>query len=782
MASDVDLEEEKKVLVELLKKLENVSLRFGGLTTSLASMDVLVKSNVKDSREANAIYSRIMKQRKEDEQEIIKAQRAGKMTYKEATRELKALNDKVAEVLPESLKSQFEYSVKASRLVTNSQLLLKDAVDLSKPSFVLLSATAKIAGNSLKDFVGVYQKNSNDIASATQFSTIAFSGIASATETAGTAIKDTGSTVSSFGNTTSKSGKYVKGFGIALEVAGVALNFFGKGLSETARSIIPILNAELDKVFTSFLQLNQSGAVFAGGMTDMIAAALRSNLTLDEFSDVVKSNSENLAKTGLGVSAAAQRMGDVSQALRRGGLDKQLYNLGFTYKDQAELVAETMALMRQSGGRLTANDDVVAQQTQKYAENLRIIASITGEDAKTKMKEAQQAANELAFQQKLAGMDETTRAGTIEAMASMSDIQRRAFMEQVVFGTQITRETAYAVNNIAGLGDSVNAYVQAFNDRTISAQKSLDIQNQFGGTIKNALLQEQDLARAGMANIDVAKSLTDAFGKELQFRNKFTEDATAAAARNVAAIEDGGGGRLQKSMFEAADAARDLKMAIQTELLGENGAIYGYSKIVAKANTEILDAINKLKKETGVGGANQEPTWFGKIGNYLSDTKAISIALKSTAAGLEASAAVSGMAGVATAPTGIGLVGFETVAAALGSAGLIAGGLGWLADKIGFAEGGISSGPNTGYFAKLHGTEAVLPPDLTDMLVNSASSTSPAQIIEAYNSLKSTTNEHLNATQDTNELLSMLNEKFRDMIELMDDVAGNTQRTAARVA
>jgi len=759
--------------------IKKVNTRFGDLDNLLATMNAYTKTGINDKKEERELFRRIIRERKTEEKEIIESRRKGTITAKQADIALKKLNQDISEVIPDNLQGEFKKVIEVSRILTQREAAFADALKLTTPTIKFMGATIGIAGNSLKGFVDSFTKSGSDIGAATSFTSLAFTTAADATNATSDALKETGSAVSSLGNSTSRTGKAMKFLGGALEIGSGIVGFFGKGLSEVAKSAIPILNAELEKVFNSFLQINASGAVFANGLTGMVDAATKSYLTLDEFSDVIKSNSETLSRTGMGVAAAATQIGNVSTALRRGGLDKQLYNLGFTYKDQAELVAETMALMRQSGGRLTASDAVVAEQTQKYAENLRIIASITGEDAKSKVKAAQDAANELAFQQKLAGMDETTRAGTIEAMASMSDIQRKAFMEQVVFGTQITRETAYAVNNIAGLGDSVNAYVQAFNDRTISAQKSLDIQNQFGGTIKNALLQEQDLARAGMANIDVAKSLTDAFGKELQFRNKFSEDAGKAAQENIDKIKNGSS-EMQTSMLAAAEAARGLKMAIQTELLGtgkNDGIITKYADVVKQANTTMLDAMKSLREQLG-----------GKTVTQAAENK---VDWKGAAEGAVTGAAIGGMVPIADL-TGIpqligGLVGGMIGSGLLASRPMTDEELEATRNSMNFsggnfADGGISSGPTTGYFAKLHGTEAVLPPDLTDMLMNSASVSSPAQIVEAYNNLRSTTNDHLNATQDTNDLMSSLILKMDQLIDATKDVAGNTQRTAARVA
>jgi hypothetical protein len=782
MASDIELEQLER-FNELLKE---ANTRWGGLNSSIAAMDAITKTGMRDRKEENTVYKRMLAERKREEADILKAQRAGKMTQRETNTALKQLNDRISDTLPDELKTKFQNLVKAESSLTQSNIKFNDALAKANPYLTVMGTGAKLAGTALKGLIEGYQRGGTDMQSATAFTSLAFNLAADGSRAVGEAASGVGGALVAFGGNLPVVGKYVKGLGIGLSLLGPVLNLFGKGLSEVARSVLPVLNAELEKSFNAFIQLNNSGAMFANGMSGMIAAATRSNLTLDEFSDVVKSNSETLAKSGMGVTAAAQRMSDVSVALRRGGLDKQLYNLGYTYKDQAELVAETMALMRQSGGRLMASDDVVAAQTQKYAENLRIIAAITGEDAKTKMKEAQQASNELAFQQKLAGMDETTRAGTIEAMASMSDLQRKAFMEQVVFGTQITQETAYATSNIAGMGDSVNAYVAAFNNGTISAQKSLEIQSQYGETIKKSILSQTDLAAAGMAGVsDIATALKTSMQGEVGFRNKFTEEATAAAQANLTAQKTGTD-RLQNDMISAAEAARALKMAIQNELLGEDGAIHGYAKIVKIANEEMLEAIRRLKEEIGVDSKGKAT---GKV------VGAVTGGIGGAAAGGMVGAGAGAILGAIFPPSEViaPYIGYAIGSAIGGYFGEeagndVGGGIGdqigkWWNSLGGNADGGLLSGPVTGYLTKLHGTEAVLPPDLTAMLTEVAQNKqSESERMATLQTLIGRDDQMQRVATGSDDLMNMLIGKVDELIYATKNVANYAELTAQRIA
>ena len=90
-----------------------------------------------------------------------------------------------------------------------------------------------------------------------------------------------------------------------------------------------------------------------------------------------------------------------------------------------------------------------------------------------------------------------------------------------------------------------------------------------------------------------------------------------------------------------------------------------------------------------------------------------------------------------------------------------------------FALGGISSGPRSGYMATLHGTEAILPENLTNMLLDSA---------KANQTLRDQLPSSNVRPDRTEDLLSMLNTKFEDMISLLDDISSHTERTSVRVA
>ena len=96
----------------------------------------------------------------------------------------------------------------------------------------------------------------------------------------------------------------------------------------------------------------------------------------------------------------------------------------------------------------------------------------------------------------------------------------------------------------------------------------------------------------------------------------------------------------------------------------------------------------------------------------------------------------------------------------------------------GMATGGVASGLNTGYIAKLHGTEAVIPlPDGLD----------GGDFVNAINTMKTTADNLQSVTSrstDTSRMENLLEKLTNQMAALIDhtqNVAGNTELTAQRI-
>lgn len=465
----------------------------------------------------------------------------------------------------------------------------------SAEAFNRVLAFASKPMNSLGSVFSSYQAGSSQIGTA---STVLREGASLA-----------GSSLSALGKTMQEAAlgmgllaKSIPGRIIAtgLGALGMAADAAGRALKLAAEKVLPALQAEIEKNIGAFQALSSAGATYSEGLQSMINASGLAGLTLDQFAKIVVTNKEILAGSGLGVSEASNLM---ARSIRSGGDEakKRLLNLGYTIEEQAGLYAETMKRMTQSGERFRSGDPnataMVAEQTQKYAENLRIIAQITGEDAKAKMAEAQAAANELAFQQKLAGMDAKQRDEIIQSMSAMSPLMKKAYQETVVFGQAITPGVAAAVGQSEAMQQALQETVALHESGLLTTRRQLDINAKYGDSIKDDLLGNEAIARAGMAGVGgIVGEIKAAMQDELQYRIKWNRDAIQGAIdRTLKQSEPEkmpeGEGALQSKMTDLILNNQKLNVQIQNTVLTV-GVLDGYLQAANFAVREFTDALS----------------------------------------------------------------------------------------------------------------------------------------------------------------------------------------------
>ena len=210
------------------------------------------------------------------------------------------------------------------------------------------------------------------------------------------------------------------------EYAGRTLEVSGKKIGEYAKDSIEFLTNEVEKTTNAFKVVNQAGAVFGGGMTELRQIAASAGLDVGQLGKVVKNARENLSLMGGGIGEATKRLGSISKELRQSNLGIELRKLGYETEEQTELAAEVAANLNASGKLRVTSDKEVAAMTVQYGKDLKILSDQTGKDAKKAAEKARtdslKAAvygklNEdqrLRLQGVLRGTDESIQQGLLE--------------------------------------------------------------------------------------------------------------------------------------------------------------------------------------------------------------------------------------------------------------------------------------------------------------------------------------------------------------------------------
>ena len=178
--------------------------------------------------------------------------------------------------------------------------------------------------------------------------------------------------------------------GVAMQGLGIFAEETGKKAAKVLGDGAEMAGKELANTKKSFEEITSAGAMLAGGMTEMRKMSVESGLGMGMFSEAVKANQDNLIKMGIGMTDATKRFAGINKNLRdpAQGLSDQLYNLGYSFKEQAELSAFTSAQLNASGRLRTMSDKEVAEETLKYGKNLKVLQDISGKDAKAAMEKA----------------------------------------------------------------------------------------------------------------------------------------------------------------------------------------------------------------------------------------------------------------------------------------------------------------------------------------------------------------------------------------------------------
>ena len=678
-------QDETEITREELLKLADT---FGVTNTELAGLIKNIRNNSKDfEKEIKRLNDQVKK---------------GRAGYVDQLALIDRLNDEI-----EKLGNSTADQVKKSKLLSDRKELIEKAAvknfQEQRQKFGEELGKAAITGT------GKFVRGLQDGASATELSkTVLNAGI----DVAAAGAMGLGKTLTAVAPAMAAFGPYGV---LAATALGALAQTAGEAGGALAKFAVEILSKEVEKTIKAFGSISAAGALFADGMTGVRLAAAQSRLPLEAFAAVISRQSATLAAAGLSVPMAVKKLGG---ALAAGGDGMRLkfQNLGFRIEEHGDLVAETMARMAQSAGPLRASDEEVAAQTQKYAENLRIVAAITGEDAKKKMAEVQDEANQLAFQQKLAKMDVKERDNILNAMLNMSALQRKNYMETMVFGSVISEVGASAAALSSGLRDSTAEAVANTRNGTLDADKMREINIRHSEQMQKDFISQTAIGYAGAGNVGgFVQALAEALGKSLQEVQKMTPEAIAEAKR-LASLQGETVDPMTKQLNSAAIAATKLAIAMEIKLLTYMEDFARYSQKILEGFDSYLGGLGGKKTQEQIASSG------GQQGSSAAESKFVESGGKPGGQYFERGF-VRTYKGPAE-PT-----------------------------EPGKALGGISRGPVSGYSETLHGTEAVVPlPDGRSIPVNLDSSS----ITAAVNQQSGILAEILRAMQNNNSLTSQI--------------------------
>lgn len=446
---------------------------------------------------------------------------------------------------------------------------------------------------------------------------------------------------------------------------------------------VGLLSKELNDSIKMMNTFNKMGASFSDGINEMRQAAFDSGMNVDQFTATMEKSSGYLKNMGLTTAGAINKVADVAYQFNRVGksgetLRNEMRGLGYTVEEQAELAAQYLSMQRgsMSAEKFAALDKTkVAQETRQYAEDLKVLADITGKNAKAAMEEARAKSMEADIMAQLSP-EEAKKFQA--AYAAMPDYAKKGFLEYVSSGGQAITDQA------TNIGMAQNAQFEQLIKGSYASMKDTSkdataIQNEVlkqvsvVGEEQRRITKEAGGGIIGMANRLGASGLDQisSMFNSMVSSGLYTADAVDKSRSNalkMAGLND----QLLKDITKFQDNVQQMSVAMSSEL-------GSFIKPFTKAISEMTLAMNNFVainiraitgKQPPAGSPPGTPATepYDRSTQYPADMKKLAK---------------------------------EFLIPLLEELKVLL--------KPGNASGGVSTGPDSGYLSLLHGTEAVVP-------------------------------------------------------------------------
>ena len=407
-----------------------------------------------------------------------------------------------------------------------------------------------------------------------------------------------------FGTTTGIIGK----FGGAL---GLANSNFAKITSSMGDGALAVIKAAENGVDT-YRTLSSSGASFNNDILLMKNSAAQSRLTLDEFAGVVSNNTAGLAAFGGTVTKGATLFADTSRKMFDDGIATPLLNMGMTFEEVNEDLAEYMIRNRRRFTEEEIRNGDAGKAMAAMSTEMDKIAKLTGQnrkeleketndrmrkgqvDAKIRLLEAQ--GNKAAADKMKLALAEAAKAGP-GALAAVEDlftkgavVSEEGRQAAVALGPAFNDLTAM-VNYAKGKGgiDGMRASINNFNDEIaarIQDPNFLQIATLGGMGNATADASATMLQSAGTYSDNIQK-LIDNDKNNINTREQAIKELDRLAKEDQKNREG-----VTSTVINGEKALRDMGAVINENLIGENGALRSFEKDLL----EVGESLEGLKR------------------------------------------------------------------------------------------------------------------------------------------------------------------------------------------
>jgi hypothetical protein len=387
-----------------------------------------------------------------------------------------------------------------------------------------------------------------------------------------------------------------------------------------------LLVSTIDNQIDTFRDLSKVGIDFGENLYEASYMATKTSLTMEQYSGVISSNAEMLAKLGSSAGGGAKAFTGLLQGVSKNS--KLFLQLGMTMEEVSEYTADYVTQQQRLGRGERLSSKQTLASAQAYIKEVDKLAKATGKQRDEISGAMNEVANDKRLKGVLAGLDETARlavTSTVTMLSARDAELGEAVKEMIAMGGVPYSEAAVALSL---LNPGIAAATKALGDGVPGAadQLTTEIEKARQTVLKMSTAEKDSLAvRAAMGD-QVALTTLSVLGL-----GNLVASVTAAEieqAKKLKALEEG---RAQKVLnFE--QTITDTRNAMKGALIdsGIFDTVTGVLNSVSGKFGELMDeggGISKIKSAavsfgetiTGLMESFQKGTLMEDIGKYLGD-------------------------------------------------------------------------------------------------------------------------------------------------------------------
>lgn len=431
-------------------------------------------------------------------------------------------------------------------------------------------------------------------------------------------------------------GKSSDVFGLIARQGGI-IGLFGAVMEKTAEYAEESLEA--------FRQLSRSGINFAGDLGLMQRSAASVYLTLDQFTKLLKDNSEAFAKLGEGANRGAIEFVNMSQGFQS-QFGSGLRAMGFSFEEVNQGLASYITVVGGLSKKERADKQKLFASTNKYLKELDLIAQITGKSREAIEDEGKAAALQAAVSRKLQSMDATSAGqvtsalrlaaatgipGLVEAMqARLLGLPETTEQARLLagFAPEIVQQGYQMIDNarngiVTNFGSEINSLVGAVNEvtgrmssageDTISTIDALTmLEGPFADVASGVLSFENQVRNAGdieklagelsQEQIDLQKSQAQKAAEVeqamMEIRKQLINDLTEIGAMAIPLLR-----QIVTGAQEAVEWFSNTIKGLPGGLISAFGLVVSAALILKGGLFALQAYINKMILQGAIGGA-----------------------------------------------------------------------------------------------------------------------------------------------------------------------------------